>query len=129
MNSVERDRAGTASGINNAIARVAGVLAVAILGLVMVKAFSSKLEGSLAHLNLPPRLLQDLQSSAVKLGALKVPSNLDLKTSATIQGAIAGAFVFGFRLVMLICAGLSIASAGVALRMIPSKEYDARALR
>jgi predicted MFS family arabinose efflux permease len=125
MNSVERDRAGTASGINNAVARVAGVLAVAILGLVMVKAFSSKLAGSLAQLNLPPSALYDLQASAVKLGDLKAPPNLDLNTSATIRAAIAAAFVFGFRLVMLICAGLSVASAGVAWRMIPSKQQGA----
>src|SRR5215472_4754097 len=52
MNSVEQERAGTASGINNAVARVAGVLAVAILGVVMVAAFSHSLRNSLAGLNL-----------------------------------------------------------------------------
>src|SRR5712692_190615 len=40
MNSVNQDRVGTASGINNAVARVAGVLAIAVLGILMVKTFS-----------------------------------------------------------------------------------------
>jgi MFS family permease len=54
MNSVGQDRVGTASGINKAVARVAGVLAVDVLGIVMVSAFTSRLNYSLAHLSLPP---------------------------------------------------------------------------
>jgi EmrB/QacA subfamily drug resistance transporter len=126
MNSVDRDHAGTASGINNAIARVAGVLAVAILGLVMVKAFSGHLHGSIAHLNLPQSVLNEIRSNVVKLGALQVPSNLDPNTSAALEAAIVQSFVFAFRVVMLICACLAVASAAVALRMIPSTGRNAR---
>jgi len=63
MNSVDKDRVGTASGINNAVARVAGVLAIAVLGIVMVKAFGSRLNNSLAHLVLPPGVLGYLQAN------------------------------------------------------------------
>src|ERR1700691_5071024 len=49
MNSVSKDRVGSASGINNAVARVAGVLAIAIFGIVMVRAFGAELNHSLAH--------------------------------------------------------------------------------
>ena len=59
MNSVSEERVGTASGVNNAVARVASVLAIAILGIVMVKAFSIRLDYALAHLSLPPGVLQD----------------------------------------------------------------------
>jgi EmrB/QacA subfamily drug resistance transporter len=120
MSSVGPERAGTASGVNNAVARVAGVLAIAILGVVMVQAFGHKLEGSLVGLHLAPGVVRGIQSNLVKLGGLEVPPNLDAGTAAAVRDDITRAFVFGFRVIMIICAGLAMASAGIALRMIPS---------
>jgi EmrB/QacA subfamily drug resistance transporter len=120
MSSVAPDRAGTASGINNAVARVAGVLAIAILGVVMVHAFGHKLADSLVRLHLAPGVVRGIQSNLVKLGGLEVPRSLDTGTAAAVRDDITQAFVFGFRLIMVICAGLAMASAGIALRMIPS---------
>src|ERR1700733_7984615 len=121
MSSVGQDRSGTASDINNAVARIAGVLAVAILGIVMVKLFSSSLNHSLAGGLLPPGILHYVQSNEIKLAGLDLPSGLDTDTTALIRVSISQAFVFGFRTVMLICAGLSVASAAVASLMIPVK--------
>jgi len=114
MNSVNKDRVGTASGINNAVARVAGVLAIAVLGIVMVKAFGSRLNYSLAHLVLPPAVRQELQSNEIELAGLHVSPGLNPSTNTAISESIGEAFVFGFRIVMLACAGLSLASAVVA---------------
>ncbi len=121
MGSVDQDRAGTASGINNAVARVAGVLAIAILGIVMVKLFSSSLNRSLTGEPLPAGVLQYVQLNESKLAGLDLPSGLDADTTALIRMSISHAFVFGFRAVMLICAGLSLASAAVASLMISPK--------
>ncbi len=122
MNSLPSDRAGTASGINNAVARVAGVLAVAILGNVMVQAFGYRLQNSLRELSLIPSVLHDMQLNLVKLGGLDVPPGLDANAAAMVRNDITQAFVFGFRLIMVMCAGLAMASAGVALRMLPSSD-------
>jgi len=121
MNSVQQERAGTASGINNAVARVAGVLAVAVLGAVMVAAFTHSLRQSLAALNLNADIIHELESNVVKLGGLDAPATADPRTAATIRSAVAEAFIFGFRLIMLLCAGLAIVSALVAWRRIPSQ--------
>lgn len=118
MNSVSQDRVGAASGINNAVARVAGVLAIAVLGVVMVKAFSSQLSHSLEHLSLSTGVLRQLKADAIKLAGLQVPDALDPGTRSTVELLVKHAFVSGFRIVILICAGLSVASAAVAWAMI-----------
>ena len=120
MTSIDQDRAGTASGINNAVARVAGVLAVAVLGIVMMSTFAYRLNQRLAHLGLPAGTLRQIQSDENKLAGLPVPPGLGQDASAAIKRSIGEAFVFGFRIVMLICAGLSVASAVVAWIMIPT---------
>lgn len=124
MNSVNQDRVGTASGINNAVARVAGVLAIAVLGVVMVSAFGSHLNRSLAHLSLPSGVLEAVQSGEIKLAGLPVPAGLSPVTTAFIKASIEEAFAFGFRIVMSICAGLSVASSAVAWLMIPAAARD-----
>ena len=110
-----------ASGINNAVARVAGVLAIAVLGIVMVKVFSSTLNRSLIGAVLPPGVLHYIRSNEIKLAGLDPPAGLDSATTAITHLAISHAFVFAFRTVMLICSGLSLASAAVAWLMIPSR--------
>jgi EmrB/QacA subfamily drug resistance transporter len=118
MSSVGQDRAGTASGINNAVARVAGVLAIAVLGIIMVAAFGSRLTDSLAHITLPSGVMQQLQANMSKLADLQAPAGLDERTKLVIKEFVGDAFVFAFRIVMLMCAGLALASAAISWRMI-----------
>jgi EmrB/QacA subfamily drug resistance transporter len=121
MDSVGEDRAGTASGINNAVARVAGVLAIAVLGIVMVKSFSFDLNRSLAGRSIPSETLEYIHANETKLAGLDLPSDLDAGTAELVRTSVSRAFIFGFRIVMLICAGLSLASAMVAWLMIPAR--------
>jgi MFS family permease len=121
MNSVSRDRAGAASGINNAVARVAGLLAIAILGIVMVNVFSARLNRDLAGQPLPAGALHAIQSQEIKLAGLDLPSGLDGQTETLVRTFVSRAFIAGFRTVMVICAGLSLASATVAWLLIPAK--------
>jgi EmrB/QacA subfamily drug resistance transporter len=125
MSSVTPDRVGTASGINNAVARVAGVLAIAVLGIVMVKAFSVRLDRSLSGIHLPSDVQHELQANSIRLAGLQVPEGLDPAANAAVQQSVRESFIYGFRIVMLICSGLSLASTVAAWRMIP-QERDPR---
>jgi EmrB/QacA subfamily drug resistance transporter len=119
MESIDQDRAGTASGINNAVARVAGLLAIAVFGVVMVAEFSTHVNRSLATVAMPDDARSELQSNEIKLAALTPPQGVEPATAATIESSIIASFVFSFRLMMGICAALAIASAAAAWRMIP----------
>jgi EmrB/QacA subfamily drug resistance transporter len=119
MGSVSQDHSGAASGINNAVARLAGVLAVAVFGVVMVHAFSSHLNRELATIAVPPDALDAIHANATRLAAIGRPAGLDSIAAAAVHSAIRGAFVFGFRIVMLICAALAVMGALIAWRMIP----------
>ena len=121
MNSVGQDRVGAASGINNAVARIAGVLAIAVFGIVMVKAFGVYLDRSLVHLSLPTRILEEIQSNETSLAALQPPDGLDPKIRINVTQSIEGAFVFGFRIIMGLCAALSLAGSFTAWLIIPDR--------
>ena len=122
MDAVDPSRAGTASGINNAVARVAGLLAIAAFGVAMTTLFKFRLNHSLGELAVPAEAMQYLRSNEIRLAALTVPAGVDAKTAAAIQASIAGAFVFGFRVIMVVCAGLSAASAAIARKMIVNQK-------
>jgi EmrB/QacA subfamily drug resistance transporter len=118
MNSVAEGRAGIASGINNAVSRLAGVLAIAILGIVMLGTFNRHLIRDLAEINVSPEIRQELDAQRMKLAAIEVPAKIDIATSEAIRQSIDESFIAGFRVVMLIASGLALASAATAWLVI-----------
>src|SRR5437868_709847 len=118
MNSVAQNRAGLASGVNNAVTRTAGLLAIAVLGIVMLHIFSDRLDQRLAEMKLPASVSHSLQSQRTKLAAIAVPEDQDPATQQLIRRAIDESFVSGFRSIMAIGVALAIASALTALTLI-----------
>ena len=118
MSSVAQNRAGIASGINNAVARTAGLIAIAVLGILMLHVFKSGLDQRLSNWKLPESASRSLQAQSIKLAAMAVSGDQDPGTRQVIRRAIDESFVSGFRIVMAIGAALAIASAGTALALI-----------
>lgn len=122
MNSVPGDHAGTASGINNAVSRLAGLLAIAVLGVVMLAAFNRNLTSRLAGMNLESEIRMDIESQRERLAAIDVPRNVDPELSAKIRQTIDESFLAGFRLVMFSASGLALLSGGTAWLILEKKE-------
>jgi hypothetical protein len=118
MNSVPGQRAGIASGINNAVSRTGGLLGVAIFGIIMVHAFNGQLDHRLSRIELPPSTRSAMDQQRVRLAGAEIPSSVEGEVRAALTQAIHGSFIFGFRVVMLAAAGLALVSALVAFKLI-----------
>jgi EmrB/QacA subfamily drug resistance transporter len=126
MGSVDQAHAGVASGVNNAVSRAAGLLAIAVLGLVVASIFTSQLTGLLAALPISPELRHVMAVQASKLAGAQIPAGTSAATSAALRHAIDQAFLAGFRAAMLIGAGLAAASA-IAAGLLIDGPVDAAA--
>src|SRR2546427_5025923 len=73
MNAVDVRHAGIASGINNAVSRVAGLLAVALFSIVLLSTFNRSLDQRLTAIELPPETYRQLDAQRVQLAGMEVP--------------------------------------------------------
>ncbi len=111
MNSVPPDHAGVASGINNAVARVAGLVAIAVFGVVLYSTFTRALDREFAALGVAPAVRAEIDAQRRMLGAART-------TDPRGREAIERSFVAGYRSVLWIAVALALASAGTATALI-----------
>ncbi|MDQ3568399.1 MAG: MFS transporter [Actinomycetota bacterium] len=126
LNAVEGRHSGLASGVNNAVSRTAGLLSIPILGIFVFVAFSAGLDSRVADLDLSQEARQQLEAEKVDLGAAEVPQGVGEETAAVVDRAIAESFVTGFRVAMVVAAGLALVSSLAAAILIEGKGKIAR---
>jgi EmrB/QacA subfamily drug resistance transporter len=114
MSSIDQSRAGVASGINNAMSRVAGLLAIAVLGVVFAASFNRRMERGLDGLGLPSAERQAVEAQRTKLAAAT-------SDDVRVRRLIGESFVGAYGVVLWIAVGLSVASALSAAALIESK--------
>jgi EmrB/QacA subfamily drug resistance transporter len=111
MNAVGTESAGVASGVNNAVSRVAAVLAIAVFGLLMAWAFDTSLDAGLRELSAPKEVVDFLAGQRAKLAEAALPPGIDGAAAEALREQIRAAYVAGFRWIMLASAGLALLSA------------------
>jgi len=115
MDSVSQNHAGAASGINNALSRIAGLLAIAALGFVLITVFNRHLDQSLNKLSVPAAIRQQIDSQRSKLAAIQT-------ANSAARRAIDESFVAGYRSLLWIAVALAIASSLSAALFIDLRE-------
>jgi hypothetical protein len=109
MAAVPSDHAGVASGINNTVARVAGLLAVAVFGVVLVRKFDADVMPRLDRMALSPTVKAQVAKELPKMAGGDFSSvSLTAGRLAGVQQSVNEAFVGGFRLVVIEAAVLAL---------------------
>jgi EmrB/QacA subfamily drug resistance transporter len=111
MNAVPDSEAGLASGVNNAISRLASLLAVAVFGAVLVTVFNHSLDQHLSHLTLSAKTRAQIDFARPQLGAAHSPD-------PAVQHAVMQSFLIGYRTVIWIATGLAVTGAITAWLLI-----------
>ena len=122
MGAVPEHYAGTASGINNAASRVAGLLAIAMFGLLMLAVFSGALRSGLVDAGLPAQVEAAVYERRGDLTGLEPPPDLTDVQQRAVREVVSSAYLSGFRVVVAVSAGLAVLGAGVAWGMVAGKE-------
>jgi EmrB/QacA subfamily drug resistance transporter len=118
MGSAGPARAGVASGINNAVSRIASLLAIAVFGIIAYQRFGGGLARRLASLGLSPDVRRQLAREQRKLAAATIPASLPARLENAVSSAIADSFVDAFQQVSLLAAGLAVAGSLTAWFLI-----------
>ena len=124
MNAVQISLSGTASGVNNAVSRVASLLAIAVLGIVMLHAFNSHLDASMEAQSVPEEVRMTLDDERINLAAAQVPDEVGQEMKLSLEGMVRESYLKGFRLVMYIAAALSFLAAFLAWLTLSGKEPE-----
>ncbi|MFL5697171.1 MAG: MFS transporter [Ktedonobacteraceae bacterium] len=124
MGAVEQRHAGIASGINNAVSRTAGLLAIAVFGIVALAVFTNSLESHLATLHLSPGVSHLIDAQRTRLAGITIPTSVSGESQTALKRAIDESFVSAFRLVSLLGAALAVLSALSAWLLIEGKQPE-----
>ena len=119
IGAVDAGHVGVASGTNNSVAYVGGLLAIAVFGIIVLGTFNRSLDQGLARFDyLPSQVRETVDAQRTHLAGIEVSAGVSGELGSRIKLAVAQAYVDGYRLAMLIAAGLAVASAGSAALLI-----------
>jgi hypothetical protein len=118
MGAVDPSQSGVASGVNNAVSRAGGLLAVAALGVVLLARFNDTLDERIAAMSLPESARAAVDAQRSKLGGADFSGSVDVALGRELREAFDAAYVAGFRTLMIASAALAALGALSALLLV-----------
>jgi MFS family permease len=120
--SVPHEYSGAASGVNNAFARIAALLAIAVLGALAIPIFSAALRSNVGVAPLTPQEREVILSQSGKFRTIEIPATFSAEAASAASAAVKKSFVRSFRIIMAINALLAMMSAFIAMKYIRNKK-------
>ncbi|MEA2764522.1 MAG: hypothetical protein QOK07_926, partial [Gemmatimonadaceae bacterium] len=112
MGAVDTAHSGVASGINNTVARVAGLLTIAVFGVLLSRKFDAEVKPRLDHLGLPAVVRAQVDKELPRMAGADLKFlPPDSRGRAAVKSSIDEAFVSGFRMVVFAAAALALVAA------------------
>jgi EmrB/QacA subfamily drug resistance transporter len=121
MGSVSDHFSGTASGVNNALTRIANVFANAIFGALAVLFFSGALQTEIKNIPVNGKQKQEIMAQAVELGNAKLPEGIEANQKQNVEKAYHTGFIHAYKNIMQISAVLGFLGALMAVAFINDK--------
>jgi len=121
FDSSDPSQSGVASAINNAISRAAGLIAIAVLGIVLSAVFDRSFDARLAASHVAPGTTTLLARERDRLTPGTLPREVPAADRAAVNLALASGYLAGYRAVMYAAAGIAFGAALIALVLLPRK--------
>ena len=121
MGAVSPNNAGIASGINNTVARAAGVLAVALLGALVLFYFNNSVEKNLGLMQISESIKNEIRLEASKFAGAEVPTSLPDDQKTVVEHLFKTSFILAFNRVAYTASLLTFLGGLMALIFIHPK--------
>ncbi|RZM27884.1 MAG: DHA2 family efflux MFS transporter permease subunit [Pedobacter sp.] len=122
MGAVSEQHSGTASGVNNAMTRIASVFANAIFGALAVLFFAGVLQKKLVNLPVTEQQKTEIITEAKNLGDAKVPSSIKQTSKIAVEQANKDGFIYAYSMILKISGALALTGALMSLLFIKPKK-------
>ncbi len=126
MGALSNQYAGTASGINNAMTRIASVFANAIFGALAIIFFSAFLNNAIDKLPIDRNVKISILSQASDLGNAKVPLLANEESRKIIEKSYKDGFIDAYGKIMKLCSLLAFLGAGMSFIFIKNKAVEVK---